>query len=55
MIFGRMLRELAERRPGYQLIEVHTEDAAALRARPTSTSTARTGASARPSCPARAS
>jgi stearoyl-CoA 9-desaturase NADPH oxidoreductase len=25
MIFGKMLRRLAERRPGYRLIEVHTE------------------------------
>jgi ferredoxin len=26
MIFGKMLRQLDERRPGYQLVEVHTAD-----------------------------
>jgi ferredoxin-NADP reductase len=26
MIFGKLLRSTAERRPGYQLVEVHTED-----------------------------
>jgi ferredoxin-NADP reductase len=30
MIFGPMLRDLAERRPGYRLIEVHTADQARL-------------------------
>ena len=53
VIFGEQLRRMAERQRGLRLHEQHTGERRADEARPTSTSSARTGASARPSSAAR--